>query len=223
MRILKHGFVLAAMLCCSLLLLNTRVSAQTILIDAKAGIAGTLAPTYLDWSEVLRNRRSPDLLQTLDISATALYRLNDKFFIGGDFLYKRTSEQLDTRIGFGLPAELSATWLIPSVAIAFVPIQPFKDGALVKFTVGAGMLFGSIRENIRAVSETNTYSATGVAAHSELSFGLPLSSLFTTTLNAGVRAGLTGEAKTKSSVIDNQLPTLSFVSFVFSIGLVFKL
>ncbi|MFN3344620.1 MAG: hypothetical protein ACK412_03115 [Chloroherpetonaceae bacterium] len=199
------------------------MSAQTILIDAKAGIGGTLAPTYLDWSEVLRNRRSPDLVQTLDISATALYRMNDKFFIGGDFLYKRSSEQLDTRIGFGLPAELSATWLIPSVAVAFVPIQPFKDGALVKFTFGAGVLFGSIRENVRAVSETNTYSATGVAAHSELSFGLPLSSLFTTTLNAGVRAGLTGEAKTKSTVIDDQLPTLSFISFAFSIGLVFKL
>ncbi len=223
MRMLKLGFVLAASLCCLLHMLNTRASAQTILIDAKAGIAGTIAPNYLDWSEVLRNRRSPDLLQTLDISATALYRLNDKFFIGGDFLYKRASEQLDTRIGFGLPAELSATWLIPSVAITFVPIQPFKDGALVKFTVGAGMLFGSIQENVRAVSETNIYSATGVAAHSELSFGLPLSSLLTTTLNAGVRVGLTGEAKTKSAVIDNQLPTLSFVSFALSIGLVFKI
>ncbi|MFN3637788.1 MAG: hypothetical protein ACK4XY_04910 [Chloroherpetonaceae bacterium] len=223
MHILKHAFRLVATLVCSIVILNTQVSAQTIFIDAKAGIGGTLAPTYLDWSEVLRNRRSPDLLQTLDISATALYRMNDKFFIGGDFLYKRSSEQLDTRIGFGLPAELSATWLIPSVAVAFVPIQPFKDGALVKFTFGAGVLFGSIRENVRAVSETNTYSATGVAAHSELSFGLPLSSLFTTTLNAGVRAGLTGEAKTKSTVIDDQLPTLSFISFAFSIGLVFKL
>jgi hypothetical protein len=38
-----------------------------------------------------------------------------------------------------------------------------------------------------------------------------------------LRAGLTGEAKTKSQVIDNELPTLSFISFMFGIGLVFKL
>jgi hypothetical protein len=92
------------------------LNAQTILIDAKAGIGGTIAPTYLDWSEVLRNRRSPDILQTLDLSTTALYRVSEKFFFGGDFLYKQSSEQLDARIGFGAPAELSATWLIPSVA-----------------------------------------------------------------------------------------------------------
>ncbi len=204
------------------LTLNEMLNAQTILIDAKAGVGGTIAPTYLDWSEVLRNRRSPDILQTLDLSTTALYRVNEKVFIGGDFLYKRASEQLDTRLGFGLPAELSATWLMPSVAVAFVPIQPMKDGALVKITIGAGMLFGSIRESVRT-NENITYTATGVAAHSELSFGLPLSTLFTTTLNAGVRAGLTGEAKTKSQIIDSQLPTLSFLSFAFSIGLVFKL
>ncbi len=207
----------------SVLTLNEPLNAQTILIDAKAGVGGTIAPTYLDWSEVLRNRRSPDILQTLVISTTVLYRLNDKFFVGGDFLYKHASEQLDTRIGFGLPAELSATWLIPSVAVAFVPIQPFRDGALVKITVGAGMLFGSIRESVRTFNETNTYSATGVAAHTELSFGLPLSSLFTATLNTSVRAGMTGEAKTKSQVVDSELPTLSFVSFGLSIGLVFKL
>jgi len=199
------------------------LNAQTILIDAKAGIGGTIAPTYLDWSEVLRNRRSPDILQTLDLSATALYRVSEKFFFGGEFLYKQSSEQLDARIGFGAPAELSATWLIPSVAVAFVPIQPMKDGALVKLTFGAGMLFGSIRESVRAFTETNTYSATGFAVHSEFTFGLPLSSLFTATLNAGVRAGLTGEAKTKSQVIDNELPTLSFISFILGIGLVFKL
>lgn len=220
---LNYRFIIVAFSFLLILPHRSRLNAQTILIDAKAGVGGAIAPTYLDWSEVLRNRRSPDILQTLDLSATALYRLNDKVFLGGDFLYKHSSEQLDARIGFGLPAELSATWLIPSVAAAFVPIQPFKDGALVKFTVGAGMLFGSIRESARAFNETNIYSATGVAAHGEFSFGLPLSSLFTASLNAGIRAGWTGEAKTKSQVIDEQLPTLSFVSFAFSIGLVFKL
>jgi hypothetical protein len=220
---LKHFLGCITISICCLLAMSNRLSAQTIFIEAKAGVGGTIAPTYLDWSEVLRSRRSPDILQTLDISTSALYRLNDKIYIGGDFLYKQSSEQLDSRIGFGLPAELSATWLIPSVAVSFVPIQPFRDGALVKITVGAGMLFGSIRESVRALTETTTYSATGFATHSELSFGLPLNSLFTATLNAGVRAGITGEAETKSQIIDDELPTLSFVSFVFSIGLVFKL
>lgn len=219
---MKHCPTFITILICGLLSLNERLSAQTIFIEAKAGVGGTIAPTYLDWSEVLRNRRSPDILQTLDISTTALYRLNDKFFVGGDFLYKHAFEQLDTRIGFGLPAELSATWLIPSVAVAFVPIQPMKDGALVKITVGAGMLFGSIQESIR-LNEVTKYSTTGAAVHSEFSFGLPLSSLFTATLNASIRAGLTGEAKTKSQIIDEQRPTLSFVSFGVGIGFVFKL
>lgn len=198
------------------------LSAQTILIDAKAGVGATLAPTYLDWSEVLRAQRSPDALQTLDVSASALYRVGDKFFFGGDFLYKRASEQLLSRVGFGLPSELSATWAIPSLVVAFVPIQPFKDGALVKVVVGAGTLFGSIRETVRQLDAVE-YSATGVAALAEFGFGLPLSDLFTATLNASIRAGRTSEAKTKSPVIDGELPTLSFVSFGIGIGVAFKL
>lgn len=152
-----------------------------------------------------------------------LYRVSEKMFVGGDFLYKRAFEQLDARIGFGLPAELSATWVVPSVALAIVPIQPFRDGALVKITAGAGMLFGSIAESVRAFNGLTTYSATGAAVHAELSFGLPLSPLFTATLNTSLRMGMTGEAKTKSQVIDNELPTLSFVSFGMSIGVVFNL
>ncbi|MCS6988554.1 MAG: hypothetical protein NZM06_03470 [Chloroherpetonaceae bacterium] len=212
----KIAFALLAF--CSL----SSLSAQTILIDAKAGAGGAIAPAYLDWSEVLRNQRSPDILQTLDVSASALYRVGEKFFWGGDVLYKRSSEQLPSRLGFGLPAELSARWAIPSIVFAFVPIQPSKDGALVKFAFGAGALFGSIRETAR-LNRDVLYSATGFAALSELAFGLPLNEFFVATLNASLRAGLTGKAKTKSQILDEDAPTLSFVSFALCIGIVFKL
>jgi hypothetical protein len=198
--------------------LNKRVN---LIFEAKAGLGGSFSTSYLRWTETLRNGRSPDVLRALDLTASGLARVGEEYFLGGEFFYRTADEQFAS--GF-VNANATQTLMIPSVMIAYAPQVAMKEGALVLWTGGLGMMLGSVNENVRQVFNPRRYSAIGIGGMLGFTFGLGLTKNIIATFNANLRGGWTpGLSDGNTTLTDTNLPsgtpvTLTFISAAFQLG-----
>jgi hypothetical protein len=198
--------------------LNKRVN---LIFEAKAGLGGSFSTSYLRWTETLRNGRSPDVLRALDLTASGLARVGEEYFLGGEFFYRTADEQFAS--GF-VNANATQTLLIPSVMIAYAPQVAMKEGALVLWTGGLGVMLGNVNENVRQVFNPRRYSAIGIGGMLGFTFGLGLTKNIIATFNANLRGGWTpglndnGNALTDTNLPDGTPVTLTFISASFQLG-----
>lgn len=206
--------------------LSTPFKQPTLIIDAKAGVSAIIPPDFSRWSETVRLVRSPDVRTSLDVSGTLLLRLSESLYGGIDLSYGFFEDAIDATTGVQ-QLRLTGTMLTPSAVIAFVPLEPLQSRALVKFTFGAGALFGTVSNTL---ASPQAYSTIGAALLAEFTFGLPLGESVVTTFNAALRGGLTSGAQNGSVRLeyldsDRQVKpvTLTFIAGVIRFGIALKL
>ncbi|MDW8466390.1 MAG: hypothetical protein RML35_09515 [Chloroherpetonaceae bacterium] len=206
--------------------LSPSTSLPWLIFDAKAGVGGMIPPDFSRWSETVRLIRSPDVRTSLDAGMSALFRLADPFYGGVDVTYVFFEDAADATSAVQ-QLRLTGTMLIPSVCLSIVPLAPLQSRALVKLTVGTGLLLGTINNTL---SQPSLYRTTGLALFSEFTFGLPLSASVLATFNASLRGGLTGVAQNGSERLEylnsdreKKPVTLSFFAFSLRFGIALKL
>lgn len=198
----------------------------TLILDAKAGVGAIIPTDFSRWSETVRLIRSPDVRTSLDLGGSLLLRLGESLYGGVDVNYVFFEDAIDATTGTQ-QLRLSATMLMPSAIIAFVPIEPLQSRALVKFVVGAGALLGTVSNTL---ASPQSYSTLGAALLAEFTFGLPLGQSVVATFNASLRGGVTGGAQNGGARLeyvdsDRQVKpvTLTFIAGAIRFGVALKL
>ncbi|MFN3386370.1 MAG: hypothetical protein ACK42Y_07255 [Candidatus Thermochlorobacter sp.] len=206
--------------------LSTPFQQPTLIVDAKAGVSAIIPPDFSRWSETVRLVRSPDVRTSLDVGGTLLLRLSNALYGGVEISYGFFEDAIDATTGVQ-QLRLTGIMLMPAAVVAFVPLEPLQSRALVKFTFGAGALFGTVNNTLAA---PQTYSTTGATLLAEFTFGLPIGESVVATFNAALRGGLTGGAKNGSVRLeyldsDRQVKpvTLTFIAGTIRFGIALKL